>query len=185
MNPRKVAALIRRAGETWVLLQSDGTEAARFSGILPIGKLTLSVPADVVLSAGDILAMVRKPDVLYLVTNTASNRFYSDVTVVKVNCLADVSRFTDGPRDTFGRVTESTPTVIATSVPLYFDTATTSRDQRSPDRSTTETGYTFTTSSVFDIRPKDRLSVCNLSLIVTTLLLSVEGVTEFKAESMA
>lgn len=184
MNRNAIAKSIRRHGDTYFVLsrQTPGDLLPAECFLKP-SNLQLWC-SDRQLAAGDLMHPIGKPDRLFLVTERRDLRLYEEYEVRRISHRAQLLRFgTDDTRDTFGRPTTSTPSMVYSDLPVYLLPATSDSNQNTPDRSTTATSYNFLTSDRFQVQPKDRLTVGNQNLVVDSIQLSASGLLQFTATS--
>jgi hypothetical protein len=67
-------------------------------------------------------------------------------------------------------------------IPLYLHQAVDPTDQISPDRSATKTTYRFSAPNGYTIKPKDRLTVGDTTMIVTVGLVTPDSLPTFEAQ---
>lgn len=180
MKRRRVASLIRRAGQPWfVKSRTAAGPLTACNAYLKSDNTTLSC-ADVELATGDLLHPQASPLQLFIVQERRDNSgVYEDYRVGKITHHAQVLRFSaDGAKDTFGRPTTTAPALVYSDVPLLLLTDT-STVNTAPDRAAADNKYHFLTSDAYVLHPKDRLTVGSSNLIVSSVLLSAAGLSEF------
>lgn len=183
MQPRRLANLIRRAGQPFTLL-NGGQEVTRFSAVLNSSNTCLSV-SELPLEIGAIVSPVSRPNQKYIIIDSHNVKHYSDHVVRKINTTGSISRYSGdtAARDTFGRPISADLVMVYSDVPLVMhDTGTDS--QHSPDRSGSTASCEFTTSDTYtySIQLNDRLTLSNdQALVVTALIPAPAGLTRFQA----
>ena len=180
MNRNSVIKTLKRCGIPFALLQ-DGIEITRFNGVLNSTAGSLAV-AEIPLAIGDTIHPLANPQNQWLIVDTHQTKFYQEHVVVKLNLTASVSRFTaEGARDSFGRTISAAAMPVYADIPFHLYAAVKAKDDDTKDRAGVDADYTLVCSDCFLLLPKDRL-VCNgMTLVVSTILLSVDGLTKVRA----
>lgn len=99
---------------------------------------------------------------LYFVQETGAMIYNGRVThrqsrVTPTNCIVEIQRFQTTPEDGFGRSASPDPEIIASNMPAYLNTATTSLDS-SPDRTQSKQKIHFLVQHT-DVLPGDRVVI--------------------------
>jgi len=179
---RRVAAMIRRAGEAWfVKPRVVGGELTKATCLLKSDNRTIS-NADSVLSLGDLVHPASDPLRLYVVTEKFNLHFHENYSLRKITNYGSLYRFVDSPaRDKFGKLLNPEPTLINLAVPLALLPSDKSSDDTSADRVNTKTTYTVITSDFYSVKINDRLEIGDMTLTITEILLSPSGILKFAA----
>lgn len=186
MTRRRTAAMIRRAGQLWLVKprQVDG-ELTAATCYLKADNRTLS-NTDCDLSLGDLMHPASDPLQLYLITEMLQQNFHENYSILPVTNYGSVYRFSGSSAvDAFGRPTTTAPELIYSAIPLVLLPSESRQDDSTPDRSATTVSYVFQTSDMYQLQPKDRLEVGEQILIVTAILLAPAGILKFSATATA
>ncbi len=182
MSRRRTASMIRRAGAPWFVKSRlpDGELTAANCYLKPDNRSLSNTDCD--LSLGDLMHPAADPLKLFLVTEKLPQPFHEDYSILPVTNYGQLYRFSGSSAvDTFGRPATTAPALIYAAVPLTLLPSENRQADDSPDRSATTVSYVFQTSDVFQLHPKDRLSIGDKNLIVTAILLSPAGILKFAA----
>jgi len=132
---------------------------------------------------GTLIAPLSDPTREFIVQSMAVKKYNEEYQLLPINCRGTLSRFdSSGAKDTFGRATVETATMIYADVPLYLHNSANPTDQNTPDRSATKTDYRFSVPTGYSIKPKDRLLIGDSTLIVTSILIQPDNLPAFEAQ---
>jgi len=178
MNRNYYSRRIRVHGEEYI--QKQNSTIKPFS-VYDTRNIVMSTVTPV-MPVGTLIAPLSDPTREFIVQSMAVKKYNEEYQLLPINCRGTLSRFdSSGAKDTFGRATVETATMIYSDVPLYLYSSSDPSDQNTPDRSATKTDYRFSVPTGYSIKPKDRLLIGDSTLTVTAIILTPGLMTTFEA----
>ena len=184
MNRKLIENSIKISKNLWVIEALNSKLIPFYCNQKPIDKI---IVAERRLAIGDIIHSQGNRDSRFLVADCTHKNNYEEYDLLKITHTVAVQRFTadNQARDSFGRPAIDSATTIYDSVPLHLDRSSRTKPDITKDRAESDTVYGFVTSGNFALQAKDEFSLDGLTLVITAVLVSIAGITEFRAIAVA
>lgn len=179
VSRKMMNSLIRMAREQY----QRGTDV--FYGMATENDKNTLLVAAVTLNTGDIVGALNTSEMSWLVLDCQQLINHESYKLGRILYSSNITRFTEGAKDSFGRSLSAEPAAIYSAVPLHLKSNGSSTDSTTPDRSAETSSYEFLTSADYQIKAADRLTIGGMTFTVTGLLLAPPGLMSFTCSSLS